>query len=76
MKLKRNSEKNDVIVTANELLIGELAEMIEPNYAGEIVIRAYRYIVSLSEPNHVWDSPSALKVKKLAKGTTFILEQE
>jgi len=59
-----------------DLKVGELAFIIEDSsYAGELVLRTYKALVSITAPNHSWTEPESmtLPVRKLRKGETVVL---
>lgn len=65
-------------VSADQMEIGQVARVSETDrfYAGEIILRTYSGIVSLTDPNHTWNSGGPREVEILPPGTTVTLTTE
>ena len=63
-------------VTTKQLKVGELAFIAgDSGYTGELVLRVYDSLVSLTVPSHTWQSPGemSLPVRRLRKGEAVVL---
>lgn len=61
----------------SDLVEGQLAKVVEPSsYVGEIVLRVYDGVVSLTDPEHIWSLPTILEVEPLPKGTVVEITSE
>ena len=58
---------------ANELAIGDLAEVVERGFDDVVVLKTYSGLVALSDPKRTWSSGNSLRVKKLPPGTVLQL---
>lgn len=57
---------------ASKLAIGEMME----TKTGEIVIRSYNSIVSLTYPEQTWDTQATLSGRKLERGEYVTITQD
>jgi hypothetical protein len=62
-------------VFASSMNVGDIARVVDSSYNGEIVIRVYDALVSLSHPNHTWSDPNnnSLEVELLPAGSVVKL---
>ncbi len=59
-------------VRCDALKVGEVA-VCTSVYTGEIFLKTFAGIVSLSNPEHTWDNGCSLVVRRLAPGTVIKL---
>ena len=65
---------NQVIgMRADALMVGDLAEIIDDQYQGHIVLQVFDKLVSFTDPHQTWTLPCGLRVRKLNQGTTVKL---
>ena len=76
MKVKLNY-KTDNLTNAQDLEIGDLLEIVEGSFKGEIILKTYECFVQLSDPNNTWNlSTSGLLGRKLLPGESITLTVE
>ena len=73
MRIKLNY-KTDNLVNAQDLEIGDLLEIVEGDYKGEIILKTYECFVQLSDPNNTWGlGTPGLIGRKLLPGESITL---
>ena len=73
MKSKIVDAPLSVAIKANNLQVGELAEIVE-DFPGEIVLKHFEGMVSLTSPNHTWSNDCTLEVRRFPVGTIIKLK--
>ncbi len=69
--------KTDNLTNAQDLEIGDLLEIVEGSFKGEIILKTYECFVMLSDPNNTWNlSTSGLLGRKLLPGESITLTVE
>jgi hypothetical protein len=61
---------------ASDLRMGTLARVTETSCAGQIVLRTYDSMVSLSQPQSTWVKDCTLILEPLPRGTVITLTVE
>ena len=61
---------------ADQLKDGQLAEVVGPIYTGDIVLRVYSMVVSLTNPDRTWSIPTPLQVEPFPRGTVVEITSE
>ena len=73
MKVKLNY-KTDNLPNAKDLETGDLLEIVEGDYKGEIILKTYECFVMLSDPGSTWSlSTPGLIGRKLLPGESITL---
>ena len=78
MKVTVKNEKTQ-IVTNTTMAVGEMGKITSPkSFEGEVVIRVYEMLVSLSNLENTWDTDTFpnMEIELLPKGTEIILITE
>ena len=77
MRIKLNY-KTDNLTNAQDLKTGDLLEIVEGSFKGEIILKTYECFVQLSDPNNTWGlGTPGLIGRKLLPGEriTLIVEE-
>ena len=73
MRIKLNY-KTDNLINGQDLKIGDLLEIVEGDYKGEIILKTYECFVMLSDPGSTWSlSTPGLIGRKLLPGESITL---
>ena len=72
--IKTTSPRKQML--GRDLEEGQLAKVVGAVYNGDIVLRVYNNVVSLTNPNCTWSLPTTLEVEPLPKGTVVEITSE
>lgn len=63
------------IISARQLSIGEVMQVMDGSstYNGEILLRTYDMLISLSNPRNTWSTGVTIRGVRLPKGTQITL---
>ena len=76
MKVKLNY-KTDNLTNAQDLEVGDLLEIVEGSFQGEIILKTYECFVMLSDPGSTWSlNTGGLLGRKLLPGESITLTVE
>ena len=76
MKVKLNY-KTDNLTNAQDLETGDLLEIVEGSFKGEIILKTYECFVMLSDPGSTWSlSTCGLLGRRLLPGESITLTVE
>lgn len=73
-KVKLHQNKKEIITTADKTEVGDLMECLATCGKGEILLRTFKSIISLTNPSHTWVEGATLEVQILPKGTVIKLK--
>ena len=77
-RFELKSEYKPSGISMFQMQVGQIAEIIDTSYQGDIVLRTYDRIQSLNNPSRSWDNPTtaSVRVKLLPKGSKITLTVE
>lgn len=59
-----------------DMRTGDIGTIVSSPYQGEIVLKMFESVVSLSDPKHIWEDVGNLSVNLFPAGTKITLEVE